>query len=86
MDENTTFLRPNKYVGSGFSKHMIGDKDKFLTLKNERDGSISFGNDNSAKIIGRGIVNLGNKQVKADNVLQVEDMKHNLLSIIQICD
>jgi hypothetical protein len=44
------------YVDSGCSKHMTGDRDKFLTLKNERNGSISFRNDNSAKIIGEGIV------------------------------
>jgi hypothetical protein len=44
---------------------MAGDKDNSLTLKNERDGSISFGNDNSAKIIGRGTVKIGNKEAKA---------------------
>jgi hypothetical protein len=74
------------YVDSGFSKHMTGDKDKFLTLKKERDGSISFGNDNSAKIIGRGTIKIGNKEAKEENVLLVEDMKHNLLSISQMCD
>jgi hypothetical protein len=47
-----------------YSKHMIGDKNVFLTLKKERDGSISFGNDNLAKIIGRGIVKLGRKDSK----------------------
>jgi hypothetical protein len=65
---------------------MKGDKDTFLTLKKERDGSISFGNDDSAKIIGRGIVRLGNKNAKEENVLLVEDMKHNLLSVSQMCD
>jgi hypothetical protein len=49
------------YVDSGCSKHMTGDKDRFLTLKKERDGSISFGNDNSARIIGKGTVKLGSK-------------------------
>jgi hypothetical protein len=44
------------YVDSGCSKHMIGYRDKFLTLRKERDGSVSFGNDDSAKIIGKGIV------------------------------
>jgi hypothetical protein len=41
------------YVDSGCSKLMIGDRDRFLTLGKERDGSISFGNDDSAKIIGK---------------------------------
>jgi hypothetical protein len=44
------------YVDNGCSKHMTGDRDKFLTLRKERDGSMSFGNDDSAKIIGKGTV------------------------------
>jgi hypothetical protein len=74
------------YVDSGCSKHMTGDKDKFLTLKKERDGSVSFGNDNSTRIIGRGTIKIGSKDAKAENVLLVEDMKHNLLSVSQMCD
>jgi hypothetical protein len=31
------------YVDSGCSKHMTGDRDKFITLQKERDGSVSFG-------------------------------------------
>jgi hypothetical protein len=65
---------------------MRGDKNKFLTLRKERDGSISFENDDSAKIIGKGTVRIGNKNTKAENVLLVEDMKHNLLSVSQMCD
>ena len=42
---------------------MTGDKDSFLTLKKERDGSISFGNENSSKIIGKGTFNLGSNDV-----------------------
>jgi hypothetical protein len=38
-------------VDSGCSKHMTGDRDKFLTFRKERNGSVYFGNDNSAKII-----------------------------------
>jgi hypothetical protein len=37
------------YVDTGCSKHMTGDIDKFLTLRKERDGSVSFGNDDSAE-------------------------------------
>jgi hypothetical protein len=50
---------------------MTGDKDKFLTLRKERDGSISFGNEDSARIIGRGTIKIGNKDTKAENVLLV---------------
>jgi hypothetical protein len=73
-------------VDSGYSKHMTGDKDKFLPLRKEKNGSVSFRNDNSSKIIGEGTVRIGNKNEKAQNVLLVEDMKHNLLSVSQMCD
>jgi hypothetical protein len=65
---------------------MTGDRDRFLTLRNERDGSVSFENDDSTKIIGKGIARIRNKNTKAKNVLLVEDMKHNLLSVIKMCD
>jgi hypothetical protein len=65
---------------------MTGDRDRFLNLRKERDGSVSFGNDDSTKIIGKGIVRIGNKNTKAENVILVEDMKDNLLSASQMCD
>jgi hypothetical protein len=74
------------YVDSGCSKHMIGDRDRFLTLQKERYGSVSFRNDDSTKIIGKGTTRIGNKNTKVENVLLVEDMKHNLLSVSQMCD
>jgi hypothetical protein len=40
---------------------MTGDKNTILTLKKERDGLFSFGNDKLAKIIGRGTIKLGRK-------------------------
>jgi hypothetical protein len=65
---------------------MIGDKNRFISLKKERDGSVSFGNENSTIIIGKGTIKLGSKDAKAENVLLVENMKHNFLSVSQMCD
>jgi hypothetical protein len=65
---------------------MTGDRDKFLTLQEEKDGSVSFGNDDSSKIIGKGTVWIRNKNEKEENVLLVEYMKHNHLSVSQMCD
>ena len=45
-----------------------------------------FGDCKSAKVIGKGDVCLGSKGCEAKNVLLVEDMKHNLLSVSQMCD
>jgi hypothetical protein len=74
------------YVDNGCSKHMASDRDRFITLRKKRDGSVSFGNDDSTKIIGKGIVRIRNKNTKAENVLLVEYMKHNLLSVSQMCE
>jgi hypothetical protein len=43
---------------------MTGDEDMFLTLIKERDGSVSFGNDDSTRIIGKCTVIIGNKNTK----------------------
>jgi hypothetical protein len=65
---------------------MTSDRDMFLTLIKEIYGSGSFKNDDSTKIIRKGTIRIGNKNTKAKNVLLIEDMKHNLLSVSQMCD
>jgi hypothetical protein len=74
------------YIDSGCSKHMTGDQTKFLTLKEEKGGSVTFGDKASARIVGKGIVSLDNGKTKTHNVLYVEGLKHNILSVIQMCD
>jgi hypothetical protein len=51
-----------------------------------KGGNVAFGDDSSAKILGEGVVELGRKNVKEKNVLLVEDLKHNLLSVSKMCD
>lgn len=74
------------YIDSGCSKHMTRDKGKFLTLKNKDKCKVTFGDNVSAKILGKGTISLGNKKNKAENVLLVENLKLNLLSGSQTCD
>ena len=73
------------YIDSGCSSHMTGDQDKFIILK-RKCGNVSFGDDPSAKILGEGLVELGRKNVKEKNVLLVEDLNHNLLSVSKMSD
>ena len=47
---------------------------------------MSFGNDGSSNVIRSGTVTLGSKYALAKNVLLVENMNHNLLSVGQMCD
>jgi len=53
------------YIKNGFSTHMNGDQNKFIILKKGKNGSVSFGNDSSVKILGKGVVNLISENVKA---------------------
>jgi hypothetical protein len=69
------------YTDNGFTKHMTGDKEMFITLEKERDGSVSFGNDNSTKFIGKDTMNIRRKDAMAENFLLAKNMKHNLLSV-----
>ena len=52
----------------------------------KKGGNVTFGDDSSNRILGKGIVKLGSENVKAGKVLLVEDLKHNLLSVNKICD
>ena len=65
---------------------MTGDKSKFLTLKEHRSRNVTFKNDALGKSRGKGIVNLNNGKGKAQDVLFVDGLKHNLLSVSQVCD
>jgi hypothetical protein len=73
------------YIDSGCSSHMTGDQDKFINLK-RKGGNVAFGDESSAKLLGEVVVDLGRKNVKAKNVLLVEDLNHNLLSVSKMCD
>ena len=65
---------------------MIGEKRKFLSLKEKDRGSnATFGNNSLARIKGNGVVIL-DKKIEPQNVLYVEGLKHNLLSVSQMCD
>ena len=44
---------------------MIGDHNKFLSLKKEKGGSVSFGDNASTKTVGKGSVILGDERTKA---------------------
>lgn len=64
---------------------MTGNRNTFQKFQ-AKTGTITFGNDNSSKILGKGTINLGNKDAATKNVLLIENMKHNILSVSQMCD
>ena len=73
-------------MDSGCSRHMTGNYPWFLSFtKIENSGNVSFGDNSKGKIIGIG--NVGNvSSTFIENVCLIENLKHNLLSISQLCD
>ena len=64
---------------------MTGDESLFQELDKNKSGNVSFG-DNSKGVI-RGIETIGNNSyTQIKNVLLIENLKYNLLSISQLCD
>ena len=74
------------YINNGCSKHMIGDRSKFVTFDDKKSGNVTFNNDKAGKIKGKGSVSLNNGRGKAQYVLFVDGLKANLLSVSQMCD
>jgi len=72
------------FVDSGCSRHMTGDRRKFISLS-KKEGNVSFGS-GTGKIAGRGTITLINGKGKAQDALLVDGIKHNLLSVSQIYD
>ena len=71
-------------LDSGCSSHMSGDKSLFSELVSYDGGTVKFGNNENAAIIGKGNVDAGAGRIQ--NVLYVEGLKHSLLSVSQIYD
>jgi hypothetical protein len=69
------------YLDSGCSKHMTGDKSLFKELnEGKRGGNITYGDGSKSKVIGQGIVEIPSAFTPQE-VLYVEGLKANLLSI-----
>ncbi|GJT27627.1 retrovirus-related pol polyprotein from transposon TNT 1-94 [Tanacetum coccineum] len=72
------------YLDSGCSKHMTGDRSQLTNFVNKFLGTVKFGNDHMAKIMGYGDYQIGN--VTISRVYYVEGLGHNLFSVGQFCD
>ena len=65
---------------------MTGDKNKLLGYSAlEKEKNVTFGNDTPVVIKGKGSVFLKEK-LKANEVMYVDGLKHNLLSVSEMCD
>ncbi|GJR99934.1 hypothetical protein Tco_0316443 [Tanacetum coccineum] len=69
---------------SGCSKHMTGDRSHAHHSSVICLGTVKFGNDQVAKIMGYGDYQIGNATIL--RVYYVEGLGHNLFSVGQFCD
>nr|GEZ76555.1 integrase, catalytic region, zinc finger, CCHC-type, peptidase aspartic, catalytic [Tanacetum cinerariifolium] len=72
------------HVDSGCSKHMTGNLKLLTNFMEKFLGTVKFGNDQIAPILGYGDLVQGAVTIK--RVYYVEGLNHNLFSIGQFCD
>ena len=73
------------YLDSGCFRHMTGDRSLFKIFESKKGGNVTFGDESKSQIKGKGIISLPGL-LDIANVLYVESLTVNLLSISQICD
>nr|GEW22751.1 integrase, catalytic region, zinc finger, CCHC-type, peptidase aspartic, catalytic [Tanacetum cinerariifolium] len=71
-------------INSGCSKHMTGNLKLLTNFVEKFLGSMKFGNDQIAPILGYGDLVQGTVTIK--RVYYVEGLNHNLFSVSQFCD
>nr|GEW42791.1 integrase, catalytic region, zinc finger, CCHC-type, peptidase aspartic, catalytic [Tanacetum cinerariifolium] len=72
------------FLDSDCSKHMTRDRSQLVNFLQKFLGTVKFGNDHVAKIMGYGDYQIGN--VTISRVYYVEGLRHNLFSLGQFCD
>ena len=71
-------------MDSGCSKHMTGNRSILINFVDKFLGTVRFGNDQFAAILGFGDIVQGSITIK--RVSYVEGLGHNLFSVGQFCD
>nr|GFA20396.1 integrase, catalytic region, zinc finger, CCHC-type, peptidase aspartic, catalytic [Tanacetum cinerariifolium] len=71
-------------IDSGCSKHMTGNLKLLINFMEKFMGTVKFGNDQIAPILGYG--NLVQGAITIKKVYYVEGRNHNLFSVGQFCD
>nr|GFA69761.1 integrase, catalytic region, zinc finger, CCHC-type, peptidase aspartic, catalytic [Tanacetum cinerariifolium] len=72
------------YLDSGCSKHMTGDRSQLINFVQKNLGTVKFGNDHVAKIMGYGDYKIENVTIL--RVYFMEGLGHNLFFVRQFCD
>lgn len=73
------------YLDIGYSRHVTGNEEYITDYVESRRGIVTFGDGVKKKVVGMGTLNVEGMP-KLKNVLHIEGMKANLISISQLCD
>ena len=73
------------YFDSDCSRHMTEDQSLFKVFESKKGGNVTFGDVSKSQIKGKRIISLPGLP-DITNVLYVEGLRVNMLSISQICD
>ncbi|CAN0918677.1 hypothetical protein LINGRAHAP2_LOCUS31005, partial [Linum grandiflorum] len=72
------------FLDSGCSHYMTGNVTLFSKIKYKLGGKVTFGGTGKGRVIGTGIIGTPHNPV-FHNVMLVDGLCHNLLSISQLC-
>ena len=74
-------------VDSGCTNHMTKEKDMFTSFQPSHDqsGNIVFGDNGKGEVLGLGKIAISNYN-SISNVLLVNSLRYNLLSVSQLCE
>ena len=73
------------YLDSGCSRHMTGNKRWLSKLEKKNGGNVTFGDNKTGKNRGIGEISIDD-DVLVKNILFVDGIHHNLISVSQLCD
>ncbi|GAA0159281.1 hypothetical protein LIER_43475 [Lithospermum erythrorhizon] len=73
------------YFDSGCSRHMTGNRANLTCIKEVKTDFVTFGGGEKGKIVGKGALNVEGLP-NLEEVLLVEGLTANLISISQLCD
>ncbi|XP_057993753.1 uncharacterized protein LOC131174439 [Hevea brasiliensis] len=86
QNASTQNLESKWYLDSECLRHITGNANLILSLeKKDGGGQVTFGDNGKGKIVGKGKVGKENSPI-LDKVPLVDSLKHNLLSVNQLCD
>lgn len=73
------------YVDNGCYIHMTRNQSKLIKIKEEDRGKVILRNNASRRIAGKGTIDINNGRTMDQNVLYLEGLKYNILSVSQRC-